>query len=202
MWKFQSLIWGVFSRFPWANHLPLSDSKSVLGGSQDPLRCSFESLSQGGFQQRGLWGCHHSPFDLQGVFLCTCIWNDLLDIKNEKYLVCIIIGRAQSLLLSSCYPPLRTSILRRQTPAAQPGASLSLPHTFHLLGSLLSPGHRAQPAPSPNEQPCSTSVNPPMSLLERGDSIGHVKGERALSIVQLQRQQAAFVRGLAAATKP
>lgn len=114
----------------------------------------------------------------------------------------LLFGRAQPLLLSSCYLSLRASILRRQTPAAEPGASLSLPHTFHPLGSPLSPRHRAQPAPSPNKQPCFTSVNLPMSLPERDDAIGHVKGKRALSIVQLQRQQATSGRGLAAGTKP
>lgn len=136
-------------------------------------------------------------------FFCACVVGMIsVTSRMRSILSLLLFGRAQPLLLSSCYLSLRASILRRQTPAAEPGASLSLPHTFHPLGSPLSPRHRAQPAPSPNKQPCFTSVNLPMSLPERDDAIGHVKGKRALSIVQLQRQQATSGRGLAAGTKP
>ena len=117
-------------------------------------------------------------------FFCACVVGMIsLTSRMKSILSLLLFGRAQPLLLSSCYLSLRASILRWQTPAAEPGASLSLPHTFHPLGSPLSPGHGAQPAPSPNKQPCFTSVNLPMSLPERDNAIGHVKGKRALSIV-------------------
>ena len=50
----------------------------------------------------------------------------LIDLENEKYVVCIFyLGRTQPLLLSSCYLHLGISVHRGQTPAVQPAAYLS-----------------------------------------------------------------------------
>ena len=54
-WQFKSLIWGISSRFPLANHLALPGSESVFGITQGPPLCARTSLSQDGFQRRGLW---------------------------------------------------------------------------------------------------------------------------------------------------
>ena len=54
-WYFESFIWVISSGFPLANHLALPGSESVFGLSQDPLMYACASLSQDGFQQRGLW---------------------------------------------------------------------------------------------------------------------------------------------------
>ena len=48
-WKFKSLIWGISSGFPLANHFDLPGSKSVLGIAQDFPMCAHTSLSQDGF---------------------------------------------------------------------------------------------------------------------------------------------------------
>ena len=89
--------------------------------------CACTSLSQDRFLQRGLWvGWHHSSFNLQGTFLCMGNQEGLLDLKNEKYVVSIFyLGRAQPLLLPSCYFHLGVSLCRGQTPALQSGACLS-----------------------------------------------------------------------------
>ena len=38
-WQFESLIWGISSRFPLANHFGLPGSKSIFGVSQDFPMC-------------------------------------------------------------------------------------------------------------------------------------------------------------------
>ena len=74
--QFESLLWGISSRFPLTNHFDLPDSKSVFGVSQDRPTCAGTSLCQDGFYRRGLWvvnvSWHHSLFDLQGAFLLMC----------------------------------------------------------------------------------------------------------------------------------
>ena len=92
---------GISSGFSLTNHLALSGPESVFGLSQgSPVCvcvcvCVCASLSQDGFQQRGLqvvesltmrWQ-HPLSFDLQGAFLCMCSQGGLLDFKNEKYVV-------------------------------------------------------------------------------------------------------------------
>ena len=54
-------------------------------------------------------------------------WEGLLDLENETYVVSIFyLGRAQPLLLSSCYYlHLGVSVHRGQIPTAQMGAHLS-----------------------------------------------------------------------------
>ena len=49
LWWFESLIWGISSRFPMANHLALPGSESIFGLSQGPPMCMCVSLSQDGF---------------------------------------------------------------------------------------------------------------------------------------------------------
>ena len=48
-WEFESLLWGIPSRFPLANHLAFPGSESVFGISQCPPMCAHTSLSQDGF---------------------------------------------------------------------------------------------------------------------------------------------------------
>ena len=61
--QFESLLWGIASGFPLANHFDLPGSKSISGISQDFPMCAHASLSHDGFYQRGLWvisiSCHH-----------------------------------------------------------------------------------------------------------------------------------------------
>ena len=88
--------------------------------------CARASISQDGFQQRS-GRLTSLPFDLQGAFLHMYSREGLLDLENEKYVVSVVyLGRAQPLLLSSCYYlHLGVSVHRGQTPAAQLGAHLS-----------------------------------------------------------------------------
>ena len=39
-WQFESLLWGIPSGFPLANHLALPGSESVFGLSQGPPMCA------------------------------------------------------------------------------------------------------------------------------------------------------------------
>ena len=51
----QSFMWGISYGFSLANHFELPGSESVFGVSQDPPMCVRASLSQDGFQRKGLW---------------------------------------------------------------------------------------------------------------------------------------------------
>ena len=69
LWWFKSLLWDISSSFSLANHFDLPGPESLFGVSQGLPSRSQASLSQDGFQQRGLlvaW--HHSPFNLRGTF--------------------------------------------------------------------------------------------------------------------------------------
>ena len=48
-WLFVSLLWGIASMFPLANHFYLPGSKSVFGIAQDFSMCAGASFSQDGF---------------------------------------------------------------------------------------------------------------------------------------------------------
>ena len=54
-WQFKSLIWGISSGFPLANHFDLPGSQSIFDLSQNPPMGVCQSLGQDGFQGRGLW---------------------------------------------------------------------------------------------------------------------------------------------------
>ena len=76
-------MWGISSGFPLANHFHLSGPEPVFGLIQDPPTCPSASLSQDGFQWRGLWvAWHHSPSNLQGD-----IGEGLPDFEHDKYMV-------------------------------------------------------------------------------------------------------------------
>ena len=107
-WKFESLLWGISSRFPLANHFDLPGSKSIFGVSQDFPMWVHASLRQDGFYRRGLWvvsiSWHHSPFDLQGAFLRMCSWGGLLTSRmRNMWSLIFFLGRAQ--------PPLSVVLL-------------------------------------------------------------------------------------------
>ena len=118
-WYFKSLIWGIPSRFPLANHLALPGSKSISGFFQGLPMCSHASLSQDGFRWRGLWvGWHHSLFYLQGTSLFLYSQKGLLDLRMRNMQSLTVWGSAIPLYLG-------VSVHRRQTPAVHPGAHLS-----------------------------------------------------------------------------
>ena len=74
-WQLESLLWGISSGFPLANHLDFSGSLSIFDILQDPPMCAHASLSQDGFYRKGVWVAHPLawlPFGLQGAFLCIC----------------------------------------------------------------------------------------------------------------------------------
>ena len=82
-------IWITFKRHFFqsslTNDFDLPVSESVFCITQDPPIATCSSLSQDGFRQRGLWvGWHHSPFDLQGYFLCMCSRLGLLTSGMRK----------------------------------------------------------------------------------------------------------------------
>ena len=99
-WQFESLLWGISSGFPLANHFDLPGSKSVFSIAQDFPMWARASLSQDGFYRRslrvGLATWHHSPFDLQGALLHMCSREGLLTsrMKNMWSLI-FYLGRAQ-----------------------------------------------------------------------------------------------------------
>ena len=92
-WQFKSLIWGMSSGFPLANHLALPDSESELGVSQDPLMCVHTPLKPSGFYQKGIW-VETASLDIVPLsackesFLCVCGKGRSLDFfRNERYVV-------------------------------------------------------------------------------------------------------------------
>ena len=128
-WWFKSLIWGISSRFPLANHLALPDSESISGLFQGSPMCSHASLSHGGFQWRGLWaGWHHSLFYLQEASLYLYSLEGLLDLRMRNMWSLTVQGSAIPLHLG-------VSVHRRQTPAAQPG-NLKLIFNNNLLSLI------------------------------------------------------------------
>ena len=77
-WLFESLLWGISSGFPLANHCDLPGSQSTVGRSQDPPACVHASLSQDGFYWKGIWVEHPLtilPFGLQGAF-SGYVWSE------------------------------------------------------------------------------------------------------------------------------
>ena len=92
-------LYGVFLLgFLWPVILLCLVLSPLFGLSQGPLMCTRASLSQDGFQRRGLWlGWHHSLFDLQGAFLRMCSQEGVLDLENAKWVVSYL-GRVQLLL--------------------------------------------------------------------------------------------------------
>ena len=128
-------MWGISSGFPLANYLALPGSESAFGLSQGPPRARVHLLAKmDSSPERGLWeGWHHllwggssSLFGPRGTFLHKCSQEVLLDLKNEKYVVCLSLIWAG---LSSSFPPplsLSWSICLQGTDfTAQPGAYLS-----------------------------------------------------------------------------
>ena len=87
-WWFESLLWGIPSRFPLASHFDLSCSESILGIFQYPPMCAYSFFSQDGFWRRGLWAVDityfqvmHPPFLTSKEPFCT--W-----VVREVYLTC------------------------------------------------------------------------------------------------------------------
>ena len=88
--------------------------------SPGPPTCVRASLSQDGFQRRGLWvGWHHSFFDLPGAFLRVCSREGLLRVRSVWSLSLFWAGLSSS--GACCFG---VSVRKGQTPAAQPGAHL------------------------------------------------------------------------------
>ena len=76
-------IRGIYSGFPWANHLALPGSESIFGLSPEPPMFVCASLSQDEFQQRCLWvGWHH------------LLWSGALSLWPSKRLsVSCVVGK-------------------------------------------------------------------------------------------------------------
>ena len=75
-------IRGVYSGFPWANHLALPGSESTFGFSQGPPLSQMDSSSEAyGEVDITYYGGGTPPF------LCKCSWNGLFDLENEKYVI-------------------------------------------------------------------------------------------------------------------
>ena len=99
MWQFKSLIWGTSSRFPLASHFDFPGSESLFGLSQDPPMVVYASLSQGGFQQRGLWVALASLLISNSKEFSS--QEGLLISENEKYEVsCLLSGKVPASSLS------------------------------------------------------------------------------------------------------
>ena len=132
--RYNWVIWGSSSEFPLANHLALPVSDSIFGLIQGPPLCADASLSQNGFQHRGLWeGWHYlkwggipSLFDFQGPFLHMCSWEASLTSRMRNMWSLYLLSGKDSAPPCSChYLYLGVSVHRGQIPTAQPGAHLS-----------------------------------------------------------------------------
>ena len=89
-WWFESLLWGISSRFPLADHFDFPGSLSIFGTSQDLPMCAKHLLAKMDSTQEACgysvpW--HYTPVDIQGAFLCTCVLGGFLIFGNEKYVV-------------------------------------------------------------------------------------------------------------------
>lgn len=117
--KFKSLIWGSSSVSPClAPSLHLIDLRIPLG-----VRSHLLAKVDSGEEANG-FGITHLLTSKE--FFCARVVGMIpLTSRMRSILSLLFFGRAQPLLLSSCYLPIRASILRRQTPAAQPGGPLS-----------------------------------------------------------------------------
>ena len=82
----KSLLCGIYSRFPLANHLAFPDSESIFGLSGDPPMFVLTSLSQDGFQWRGL-----------NVDWCHLLWGGILPFLTSKELFCTCVAKKFSL---------------------------------------------------------------------------------------------------------
>ena len=92
-WQFKSLIWGISSGFPLADHFDLPGSESIFDLSQNPPVGVCPSLGQDGFQERGLWlARHHSLFGLQRAFIDRKV-SMTLRMRTLWYLI-FYLGRA------------------------------------------------------------------------------------------------------------
>ena len=86
-WLFESLLWGISSGFPLANHCDLPGSQSTVGRSQDPPVWVHASLSQDGFYWKGIWVEHPLtilPFGLQGSF-SGYVWSEKSDFRENTW---------------------------------------------------------------------------------------------------------------------
>ena len=54
-WQFKSLMWGISSSFPLADHFDLTGLQSLFGISQNHYMYVHGSLSQDGSYQKGIW---------------------------------------------------------------------------------------------------------------------------------------------------
>ena len=135
---FESPLWGVSPGFPLAGHLAWPACLSVSGTSQPPATCVCISELRWSLAQRPvdswhhlLWGDTHSPFDLQGIFLCLCHWGGLLNFDSKE---CVIFS------LGTVQPPpslcfYGVSVHRGETVQAW-GPSVSC-LSGHALGTCL-----------------------------------------------------------------
>ena len=116
-----SLIWGIFSSFPLANHFDLPGSQFIFGISQDSSMCAHASLSQDGFYH--IWVEH--PLALLPIWptrsLSVYGWcRRSSDFRNEKCL-----GRARPLVIVVLLFLFLEKSTRNESPIALPWGSPS-----------------------------------------------------------------------------
>ena len=121
--EFESLIWGTSSWFPLASHFDFPGSESLFGLSQDPPMVVYASLSQGGFQQRGLWVALASLLISPPRSFLVRKVSLILRMRNMKSLV-FYLGRSQPPLSVVLPFHLGISVFigREQTPSISPGS--------------------------------------------------------------------------------
>ena len=134
-WKFESLLWGISSRFPLANHFDLPGSESVFGIAQDPPMCACAFLSQDGFHRRSLWVAGITyyevappPFRPPRGFL---VGNISLTPKMRNNVVCYLLfgqGPASFLNCPAIFI-LQYWSPGNESPIAYPGGGAHLPPT-------------------------------------------------------------------------
>ena len=126
-WQFESLLRGISSRFPLANHRDLPGSKSVFGISQDLPMCARASLSQDGFYHRALWvdltSLSVTPLLTSKETFCACVVREVSWL--QEWGICSLLSSiwAGPSFLSqlSCYSRFGVLVHRELTPTACPG---------------------------------------------------------------------------------
>ena len=97
-WWLESLLWGITSGFPLADHFHLPGSESIFGITQNPPVCTNMSLSQDGFYQRSQWVGRLSISSLL-TYKKLSSQEGFLDCGKEKYMVSYLLSGQPPLLV-------------------------------------------------------------------------------------------------------
>ena len=111
--QFESLIWGISSGFPLANHLALPGSASIFAISLDPLMCAGISQPRWIPEKRPVCRLVLFTYGSDGSDTPSHLTSKqtfqegLLDLENEKYVISLSLTWAG--LSSSLFLPLSSS---------------------------------------------------------------------------------------------